>query len=235
MAQGAQVTGNLFHDNSQDIFFEMQHGPILVANNLFLSRHRVLGLNAQGLAFAHNLIEGTIAGFRGDGRVTPYQLAHRTEFGGLYPAATGDSGDHRFYNNLFVAPCSLQVLDKTMLPCFAAGNVFTQGTQPAKFDTDPLRLPDFDPGVKLEQKSDGWYLTLAEDRAWRAAAKCQTVTTAKLGQTKVSGCAFENPDGSALRINTDYFGRKRDRQNPFPGPFEKMADTQTAFKVWPKP
>ena len=40
MAQGAQVTGNLLHDNlgdCGDIFCEMQHGPILLANNLLLS------------------------------------------------------------------------------------------------------------------------------------------------------------------------------------------------------
>ena len=47
MAQGAQVTGNLFHDNTGglgDIFLEMQHGPILVANNLLLSPRRSLRL-----------------------------------------------------------------------------------------------------------------------------------------------------------------------------------------------
>ena len=45
MAQGAQVTGNLMHDNrgAGDIFCEMQHGPMLVANNLFpLARHFAL-------------------------------------------------------------------------------------------------------------------------------------------------------------------------------------------------
>ena len=35
MAQGAQVKGNLLHDNARDIFCEMQHGPLLIANNLF--------------------------------------------------------------------------------------------------------------------------------------------------------------------------------------------------------
>ena len=37
MAQGAHVTGNLFHDNGHDLFFEVDHGPFLVDNNIFLS------------------------------------------------------------------------------------------------------------------------------------------------------------------------------------------------------
>ena len=37
MAQGTRVTGNLFHDNREDMFVEVDHGPFLVDNNLFLS------------------------------------------------------------------------------------------------------------------------------------------------------------------------------------------------------
>lgn len=234
MAQGAQVTGNLLHDNSsQDIFFEMQHGPILVANNLFLSKPRSFELNSQGIAFAHNLILGTIKSYRGDTRSTPFHPAHTTEVAGLYPAAGGDSGDHRLYNNLFLAPSSLQALDNTALPCVAAGNVFTTGTQPSKFDTSPLLKPDFDPGVRLTQKPDGWYLTLREDKAWRDEVKRQLVTTDLFGKTRVSHCTYENRDGTPLKIDADYLGQKRDEHNPFPGPFENIGDGSQEIKVWP--
>ncbi len=234
MAQGAQVTDNFFHDNRvQDIFFEMQHGPILVANNLFLSKRHAFEMNSQGIAFAHNLVLGAIGSYRSDTRITPFHAAHTTALAGMYPAADGDSGDHRFYNNLFITSCSLHPLDNAALPCFYGGNVFTKGAQPAKADTGALLMPDFDAGVKLEQKADGWYVTLAEDAAWRDAAKGQLVTTDLLGKAKVSNCAFNNPDGSALRLNTDYFGKKRDKKNPFPGPFEIKAGGPQTFKVWP--
>ncbi|MCX6930685.1 MAG: carbohydrate-binding protein, partial [Verrucomicrobia bacterium] len=127
MAKGAQVMGNLLHDNvggCGDIFFEMQHGPILVANNLMLSKGSAFALNSQGIAFAYNLITGPIGNHCGDDRSTPYHPAHSTQLAGLYNARKGDSGDHRFYNNLFVAPCKLKALDNSVLPCFAAGNVF---------------------------------------------------------------------------------------------------------------
>ena len=38
MAQGTRITGNLCYDNSpEDLFVEVNHGPFLVDNNLFLS------------------------------------------------------------------------------------------------------------------------------------------------------------------------------------------------------
>ena len=37
MAQGTHVTRNLFHDNGEDVFVEVDHGPFLMDNNLFLS------------------------------------------------------------------------------------------------------------------------------------------------------------------------------------------------------
>jgi hypothetical protein len=236
MAQGAQVVGNLMHDNTGglgDLFFEMQHGPLLVANNILLSRRMSFALNSQGVAAVHNLISGPINSMRSDTRSTPFHPAHSTAVAGLYPAANGDSGDHRFYNNFFVAPCDLHALDKSTLPCFAGGNVFTKGSQPSKFDAAPLLKPAFDAGVTLTEKPDGWYLSLAAEKAWRGEAACQLVTTDLLGKAKVPGCNYENADGSPLRIKTDYFGKARDVKHPFPGPFESLADGQQQIKVWP--
>ncbi len=237
MAQGAEVTGNLMHDNTGslgDIFCEMQHGPILMANNSLLSKRMSFALNSQGIAVVHNLISGPLRNMRGDKRATPFHKAHATELAGMHAdSSQNDSGDHRFYNNLFVAPCNLHALDNSALPCFAAGNVYTMGSQPSKFDADPLLCPDFDPGVALTEKPDGWYLTLTGDKLWRTAQTRRQVTTALLGEAKVSGCAYENPDGSPLRVNTDYFGKKRSARNPSAGPFEKIPDGRQQIKVWP--
>ena len=236
MAQGAQVMGNLLHDNvggCGDIFFEMQHGPILVANNLMLSKGSAFALNSQGVAFAYNLITGPIGNHCGDDRSTPYHPAHSTQLAGLYNARKGDSGDHRFYNNLFVAPCKLQALDNSVLPCFAAGNVFTKGTQPSKFDTEALVKPDFAADVMLTEKPDGWYLDYTLDPAWATEQARQPVTTERLGKAAVPGVAYENPDGTPCLIKTDYFGQKRSQTNPFPGPFEVTKGGRQTRKVWP--
>ncbi len=232
MAQGCQVVGNLMHDNSQDIFFEMQHGPILVANNLFLSG-RAFAINSQGIAFVHNLIAGSIRSFRGDTRVTPFQRAHSTEIAGMYASVNGDSGDDRFYNNLFAQRGGIRVMDDTVLPCFAAGNVFTKDTEPSMFGINVLAATNFDPAIELEQKASGWYLSLAEDPVWRNEGKRQLVTTKLLGKAKDSNCTYDNRDSSPVKTAADYLDQKRDEKNPFPGPFENPSDGNQEIKVWP--
>lgn len=232
MAQGAQVTGNLFHDNnvSPDIFCEMQHGPLLIANNLLLSNTN-FWFNSKGIAVAHNLLSGGIITTPFEGRNTPFHSAHSTAIAGLFNAP---AGDHKFYNNLCAARWNGHGVDNAQLPCFASGNVYTKGSQPSKFDVDPCLKPDFDPQLKLRHKDDGWYLTLAADKTWRSAAKCQTVTTATLGIAKVPKLPYENTDGTPLVIDSDYFGNKRDFSNPYPGPFELPIDGPHEYKVWPK-
>ena len=246
MAQGTRVTGNLFHDNAaasvnwpenwealspggeQDMFIEVNHGPILVDNNLFLSPYTVND-RSQGVAFVHNLIAGAFRIVPFDGRETPYHKPHSTEIVALH---NNPCGDHRFYNNLFVGPCNLGGFDAAQLPVFMAGNAYLNGSKPSKSDTAELIWPDFNPGLKLVEKTDGWYLTLTEVPTWRNEAKRQLVTSELLGKAKVPDCAFENADGSPLRINTDYSGRKRNAADPTSGPFENLGIGLLSIKVW---
>ncbi len=54
--------------------------------------------------------------------------------------------------------------------------------------------------------------------------KTEFVTTALLGKAKMPREAFENPDGTPIRIDTDYLGNKRSESNPSPGPFENPGN-----------
>lgn len=121
-AQGTRVTQNLFHHNTppekvvpvntlavgEDIFVEVSHGPTLIDNNLLLSE--MAGrISAQGLAFVHNLITGSLT-WVGEGcdngghkhptpRYTPYHVPHQTALAGFMTILHGDV---RFMNNVFV-------------------------------------------------------------------------------------------------------------------------------------
>lgn len=231
MGQGVQITGNLMHDNDVDcgdLFLEAQHGPMLVANNLFLSKAQMC-INSKGIAFVHNLMAAPMEHHDRDGRKTPFHRPHSTEIAGVHE---GIGGDHRFYNNIFVAPTGLKAIDNSPLPCFAAGNVFLKGAPPSKFDAEPLQKPAFDGALKLTQKPDGWYLSVSFDRTWRDEIRRNLVTTERLGKAAIPGMAYEEPDGSALRVEIDYLGSKRDAENPFPGPFEVALQSDMAVKVW---
>ena len=89
--------GNLFHDNaSEDLFVEVDHGPFVVDNNVFLSGVNLLDMS-EGGAYAHNLFTGKIISRPEPSRETPYHPAHSTTVAGL---VTIKGGDDRFFNNI---------------------------------------------------------------------------------------------------------------------------------------
>ena len=229
MAQGTRVTGNLLHDNTpQDLFVEVNHGPFLVDNNLFLSP-RFLRDWSQGGAYVHNLATGSVE-VRPQGRKTPFHKPHSTEVVGLESIACGDD---RFYNNIFIGHQGLlSAYDRFGDSIHAAGNVYLMGAKASQQETDPIEQPQFDPGVELVEKPDGIHLRITLDESW-AKQRRPLVTTKLLGKARVPQMLYERPDGSPYRIDTDYFGRKRHSNNPFPGPFEPGDGEKMTLKVWP--
>lgn len=216
MAQGTRLKGNLFHDNISDVFFEVDHGPFVVDNNIFLSKHSVQ-INSQGGAFAHNLICGSVEVNKHDGRMTPIMKPHSTEVAGYHD---NPSGDMRYFNNLFAENGTLAAYDETRLPNQLGGNVFLKGTTPCKLEESALREPDFDPKIELSERSDGVYLAMAIDGAWAKDRRRELVTGERLGLTAIPQLPFERADGTPVCLDRDFSGRLRNAANPFPGPFE---------------
>jgi len=231
MAQGTRVTRNLLHDNtgSQDLFVEVNHGPFLVDNNVFLSPSSLLDMS-EGGAYAHNLMAGRIALRPELRRQTPFHKPHSTGVAGLRNIR---GGDDRFYNNLFIAPAGLAAYDKAAQPVEMGGNVFLKGARPSKHEQAPLVQPEFDPGVRLVEKPDGVYLEIALDKTWAEGPPRPLVTSRLLGKALVPGLPYEQPDGTPYRIGADFFGKKRDAGRPFPGPFELPRGGKQVLKVWP--
>ena len=227
MAQGTRVSANLFHDNqSQDLFVEVDHGPFLVDNNIFLSP-RTLLVVSQGGAYVHNLIAGGMTLHAFDPRMTPFHKPHSTEVAGLHD---NPCGDDRFYNNLFVARGDLSPYDAARLPVAMDGNVFLKGAKPCKHEKDPLVKADFDPALKLVEKTDGFYLEVPFDKAWAAERTRKLVTTKLLGKATIPNLPYEQPDGAPIRVDTDYFGKARNPSNPAPGPFENPGPGSLKLK-----
>jgi hypothetical protein len=249
MAQGTRVTQNLLHDNapSEDLLVEVNHGPFLVDNNIFLSPANVRDVS-EGGAYVHNLFTGDIINRPEPRRDTPYHPAHSTTVAGL---AKTTGGDNRFYNNLFIgngqipsaeergnlkelrwiSSYGLWGYDGREFPIFAAGNVYLHGAQPSAQETEPLVRAEDNPEVRLVEENGRWYLHLAAGE-WTRRAQTALVTTERLGSPRVAGLPYENPDGSPLRLDTDYFGRRRNSKRPTPGPFEVRRPSELRLRVW---
>jgi len=230
MAQGTRVTRNLLHDNgpSEDLFMEVNHGPYMIDNNVFLSPTSLLDVS-EGGAFVHNLFAGRIITFPEPNRDTPYHKAHSTEVAGL---VNTKGGDNRFYHNLFVSGTGLAPYDRAALPMFVAGNVFLAGTAPCKAEQSPIVASQFDPAIELQVSDGAVELRIALDKQWGDAAR-PLVTTELLGKARIPDLPYEQPDGTPYRIDTDYFGQPRSADRLFPGPFASPIDGVQTFKLWP--
>jgi alpha-N-arabinofuranosidase len=236
MAQGARVSANLFHDNAwEDVFAEVNHGPFLVDNNLFLSKTNLQDWS-EGGAYVHNLWAGRIVTREEPTRLTPVHPEHSTVVSGLF-ATRG--GDDRFHNNVFVgaegAPVELPAegdpfrqaaghglvaYDPRGLPLRTGGNVYVAGARPWARETDALVRPDVEPRVRLVEDGGAFYLQLVAGPEL-AEAVTRPVTTALLGKALVSQQPHENADGTPLAVDRDYLGHPRDPARPTPGPFER--------------
>jgi alpha-N-arabinofuranosidase len=127
---------------------------------------------------------------------------------------------------------SLEKYDHAHLPMWMDGNVFFQGAQPSKHESAPILRSAADPALTLVKKNDGFYLTMTLATALGSERPSHPVTSARLGKASISGCAFENPDGSPITIGTDYFGKPRNATNPTSGPFEAPGTGTINMKVW---
>src|SRR5690606_6814655 len=121
----------------------------------------------------------------------------------------------------------LSVYDKPVLPVIADGNVYLNGGAAAvgALETNTTRDDSVPPVLTF--RPDG---TVALE--WvppRVTGK--RVTSTQLGLARVPQARFENPDGSDLVIDIDYFGNSR-ASAPIAGPFESFAGRVTT--VWPK-
>jgi len=230
MAQGARVSRNLFHDNAhQDLFMEVDHGPFLVDNNLFLSARTLLSVS-QGGAYVHNLIGGNVHLIGFDGRMTPFHKAHSTELAGMHDNPLGDD---RYFNNVIVQCRGLDAYDKAAIPVHMKGNVYLKDSKPSKHETSPLLKTQDDPAIRLIEQADGFYLEGVFDAAWAAEQTRNLVTSELLGKAGIPDLPYEERDGSPVRIASDYFGSQRNVDNPFPGPFEISGHMKTPIKAWP--
>ncbi|RHU29275.1 right-handed parallel beta-helix repeat-containing protein [Parabacteroides sp. TM07-1AC] len=234
MAQGMRISSNLLYDNKEpDLFFEVDHGPYIVDNNILLSR-RSLFDDTDGGAFLHNLFGGYI-NRQDDMRYTPYHLNHSTEVKGI---TTITNGDHRFYNNLFVggkvpdAQYGLCMYDPAKGPVYAEDNLFCNGAKPMTDRNQGSVMDSYDPDLKLEETADGVYLSFKMGQISPALMQVKTVDSARLGITKLSGLPYEHFDGTPFILDKDYFGVARSGQSPVIGPVETLQGGTIRMKVW---
>jgi hypothetical protein len=174
------------------------------------------------------------------GRFTPYHLPHSTEVAGL---CTIMSGDDRYYNNIFLGfgpeiketdihnNYGLVGYNHAKLPVWISGNIYYNQAIPYKDETEFVRNAGFKPEISVTEEENSVFLSYSTDENG-TEPKTQLITTELLGKAKIPKEAFENPDGTPIKIDSDYFGKSRSESNPSVGPFEKPGKGRIRLKVW---
>jgi hypothetical protein len=239
MTQGTRVSGNLFYDNDkEDLFLEVNHGPFVIDNNIFLSQNSLRN-QSQGGAYVHNLFGGGIYMWPERNRFTPYHLPHSTAVAGL---STIYSGDDRYYNNLFIGPENKGKIDgnykpglkdysKAELPVFINNNVYYNGAKPFVDEINKTVDLAYDPNIKMSVDGDQVYLHMTLDQSF-IKQKGTSITSELLGKAKIPNAKFENADGTSLQIDKDYFGAIRGGEQVAAGPFSNPVQGELSLKVW---
>ena len=187
----------------------------------------------------HNLIAGEVILQKVLDRSTPYHSPHSTEILGLSNTTLGDD---RFYNNLFVAPEDSLDSDQWSglnaynhmdyeFPVYMGHNVYYDGLVPFAGEAG-MRICGSSPAeLKLEEQDGDLYLNITLAPPDPELIR-PLINTDYLSSSLRTGQAWENPDGSPLQIDSDYFGTKRNLENPSAGPFEEPGSGKLRLQVW---
>lgn len=229
MDQGARVSKNVFFNNHNwgDLFLEISHGPVLVDNNIMMSK-RSLYDSAQGNAYVHNLFGGEIEQREEEQRTTQYFIPHSTDLAGVSHVF---DGDERFYNNIVTGEKGLGQYDYTEEEVTINGNTYLSRAEPSIKDVDGSSFPNADSRFRIIRDGMDYYLEMSLDMEWGTKGNRQQITTEILGKTEVSKQNFEQPDGTEIIIDSDIFNNSRDKNSPFPGPIE-LKESVHRVKIW---
>ena len=113
------------------------------------------------------------------------------------------------------------------LRVWAEGNVYFSGAQPWEKEEHPQVVRDAQVTLRLVEQ-DGRYTLETDLYSHLPQVQVPCVSTQLLGMAFEPEEKFENPDGSPIVFNQDYFGRHR-AVHPTPGPFESPDELKEAL------
>lgn len=120
------------------------------------------------------------------------------------------------------------------LPVWAEGNVYFNGAQPWEKETGAAVDTEHAVSLELTEEDGSWILrtNLGALAGVRNDGSRKLICTETLGMAFEPEEAFENPDGTPITFDEDYFGSPR-AQHPSAGPFEswERADIPVAQEL----
>jgi hypothetical protein len=217
--QGTRITRNVVYDtDTEALFFEMNHGPILVDNNILISAGtRGIASNSEALVLAHNLFincnfsYGTEPEERRSGYYEPHTRI-------VIGSKSVVHQDDKFYNNLFIGS-GLEGI------AYSEGsnadyNVFLEGAQKSSFGDEQSVVDPYITHFRIEEEDHSVRITFSVNKA--ALQLQHPIVNADLVRVfRTTGQSIEDRYGHPVTVDTDYNSTEFSR--PKAGPLSDLA------------
>jgi hypothetical protein len=212
--QGTRITGNvIYHTQAAAVFLEMDHGPILVDNNVLMGQGVMS--NSEASVFAHNLFVDCKFEMISDlGRQSEYYRPHTRT---IVARKQGVPSDDKWFNNVFVRR-GLEGVKKA--PGYASDyNVFLEGAKKSTFGDEHSIVDPFDAALRREESPTGVSIKFRVSQA-PFGMNGPWVDRSLVGVFPTVGQTIENRSGQPIRVDTDILGK--DRARPVAGPLADL-------------
>lgn len=117
----------------------------------------------------------------------------------------------------------------TRQPVYIKGNAYLKEAPACDRETVNWQS-SMDPRIRISEEGGEVYLEMNVEKEL-FELPTEIITTEKLGTVRITEEAYEQPDGAAISLDTDYRGTLRE-VHPAVGPFEKLKEGYNRIKVW---
>jgi len=222
--QGTRITRNIIYNTeAATVFLEMNHGPILVDDNVLVGQ--AVESNSEATVFAHNLFVDCGYNYHADTeRRSEYYKPHTTEIIGR---KTGTAQDDKWFNNIFIR----KGLDRVKSASGYASdyNVFLEGARKSTFGDANSVVDPYVTNITIQDRPEGTTITFSMNDA-PFGLKGPRVNAARVGVFPTVGQTIEDRHGKPIEVDADIRGSRF--APPVAGP---LADLQKGLNtiVWP--
>jgi alpha-N-arabinofuranosidase len=221
--QGIRITGNvIYNTEAANVFLEMNHGPILVDNNILVGQPT--RSNSEATVFAHNLFVDCGYEYSQDiKRRSQFYKPHTTQGVG---SKTGTAQDDKWFNNIFIRQGLNEV--KTASGYTSDYNVFLEEAKGSSFGDENSIVDSYATDFTIKDNSLGTTITFSiNDTPFRV--KGPQVNAELVGVFPTVGQTIEDRYGHPIKVDTDINGRKYSR--PIAGPLADLKRGSNTI-VW---
>ncbi len=222
--QGIRITRNIIYNTqAATVFLEMNHGPILVDNNILIGQS--IRSNSEATVFAHNLFVDCGYEYNPDtGRRSQYYEPHTTKGAGR---KTGTAQDDKWYNNIFIR----RGLDgvKRASGYVSDYNIFLEGAKKSSFGDKNSVVEPYVTGLTVKDHPPGATITFSMNEA-PFSVKGPWVSAELVGVFPTVGESIEDRHGNPIKVDTDINGRKLTQ--PIAGPLTDLKQGLNKI-IWP--